>query len=263
MDHAEVEQVFVDLSIAAGAVILDAFNAPEIETMWKSDGTPVTAADIAADNLIVAGLRRAFPGIPVVSEENPDSHLDSADRLFLVDPLDGTSGFRRHRKNFTVNIALVDHGVPVHGVVYGPALGRHFCTTAGGPVVERKINPETGTVTGTIEFETQPRNNHGLRVVASSTQGLGGKVGVLLSTLDIGEVDTMSSSIKFCLIAASEADIYPRSGPTMEWDTAAGHAILRAVGGQVHEFGSSRILAYGKPKFENPGFVACGPGIRI
>ncbi len=263
MDHAEVEQVFVDLSMTAGAIILDAFNAPEIKTTWKSDGTPVTAADIDADKLIVAGLQRSFPHIPVVSEENPDSHQGSADRFFLVDPLDGTSGFRRHRKNFTVNIALIDSGVPVHGVVYGPALGRHFCTTAAGSVVERRIDLGTGTVTATAEFGSQPRSNRGLRVLASSTQGLGGRVGTLLSTLDIGAVDTMSSSIKFCLIAASEADIYPRSGPTMEWDTAAGHAILRAVGGQVLELGSSRILAYGKPNFANPGFVACAAGVRI
>ena len=263
MDYSRVEETFVDLSFRAGSVILDAFNAPEIETNWKNDGSPVTVADLAADELIRDGLRRAFPGTLVVSEENARSHSLRAGRFFLVDPLDGTSGFRRGKTEFTVNIALIENGIPTMGVIHAPALGRHFCTVADGKVVERRLESGTESYRIAAEHRISKRVNSSIRVVASRTMRSDSRVAELLERYDVASVHVMSSSIKFCLIAAGEADLYPRLARTMEWDTAAGHAILRAAGGKVIRFDGGMDLEYGKPRSENPDFIAFAPGINV
>ena len=263
MDYSAVEETFIDLSLRAGSLILDAFNAPEIETSWKDDGSPVTAADLAADELIREGLKQAFPGTLVVSEENSGSHAGSASRFFLVDPLDGTSGFRRRKTEFTVNIALIEDGIPVMGVVHAPAMGRHFCTDAGGKVVERSVDPEASSCRVVARHAVSGRNNSAVRVVASRALRSDSRMADFLKGIQVRNVEVMSSSIKFCLIAAHEADLYPRFGRTMEWDTAAGHAILRAVGGRLVRFDDRQVLEYGKPGFENPGFIAHAPGTVV
>ncbi len=261
MDYSAVEEAFIDLSLEAGSLILDAFDAPELETIWKDDGTPVTVADMEADELIRRGLEQAFPDVLVVSEENADSHTASAGRFFIVDPLDGTSGFRRGKREFTVNIALIENGKPVQGVVHAPALGRHFCTSADGTVIERRLDPGQSTYGIAAEHYPVLRDNSGLRVVASRTLKADRRVAELLERYDVASVEAVSSSIKFCLMAANEADFYPRLGRTMEWDTAAGHAILAASGGWLHRRDDGCELEYGKQGYENPEFLAGSPGV--
>ena len=263
MDRHAVESTFIELSLRAGALLVDAFNAAEIETSWKGDGTPVTEADLAADRLIRDGLSLKFPDIPTVSEEHSDSHKVTAARFFLVDPLDGTSGFRRRKPEFTVNIALVEDGLPTMGVVHAPALGRHFCTEEGGLVAERRVDEGSATCALIARHSPAERTNSSIRVVASRTMHTDKRVADYLERFDVANVDVISSSLKFCLIAAGEADMYPRFGPTMEWDTAAGHAILAATGGRLVRYDTGGMLGYGKPNFENPEFIAFAPGVRL
>ena len=261
MDYSAVENAFMDLSLRAGSVIMDTFNAPEIETVWKEDGSPVTLADMAADRLIREGLERDFPDTLVVSEENSDSHVRSTSRFFLVDPLDGTNGFRRRQTDFTVNIALVEDGNPVMGVVHAPALGRHFCTRADGKVIERSVDPGTSLPSIVGEAPGPADGNSPLRIIASGNLRVSGRISEVLDGFEVAGIDVISSSIKFCMVAMGEADLYPRFGRTMEWDTAAGHAILSAAGGRVVRFDDRHPLTYGKPGYENPEFVAYAPGM--
>ena len=262
MDYSAVEKAFIDLSLRAGSVIMDTFNAPEIETVWKDDGSPVTLADMAADRLIRDGLERDFPDTLVVSEENSDSHVRSTSRFFLVDPLDGTNGFRRRQTDFTVNIALVEEGIPVMGVVHAPALGRHFCTRADGKVIERRVDPGTSSPSIVGEAPGPVDGKSSLRIIASGNLRVRrGRIAEVLDGFEVAGVDVISSSIKFCIVAMGEADLYPRFGRTMEWDTAAGQAILSAAGGRVVRFDDRHPLTYGKPGYENPEFIAYAPGI--
>ncbi|MCY3878879.1 MAG: 3'(2'),5'-bisphosphate nucleotidase CysQ [Rhodobacteraceae bacterium] len=255
-DGSEVAEVMRELAVAAGAEILEIFTAGDPETSWKEDGTPVTVADNYADRVISAGLAKAFPGIPVVSEETPDSHSVRHRLFFIVDPLDGTSGFRSGKPEFTVNIALVCKGCAISGVVFAPALKRLFFTDGCGQLVERRNGHE-------IRHGRRAPASGPLRAVASRSRWSRDRLNHFLSDYDIAEVGFISSSIKFCLLAVDEADIYPRIGPTMEWDTAAGHAVLLAAGGQVLRLDGHDSLGYGKPAYRNPDFVALAPGVRL
>lgn len=256
MDFDEIERRFVALAESAGDAIMEIFDSGDPETDWKQDGTPVTLADQRADAIIRGGLESAFPDIPVVSEETPESHGRAHDTFFIVDPLDGTSCFRRGRREFTVNIALVAEGVPTAGVVYAPALERLFIAVPGSRLVE---------IRETLEIAHPLRRpvNGSLRVVASKSHSSRPWLKQFLSGFDVASVEHISSSLKFCLIAAGEADLYPRSGPTMEWDTAAGHAALRAAGGDVVRLDGYDTLPYGKRGYLNPGFVAFAPGVKL
>lgn len=250
------------LSIEAGAVIMDIYNREEMEVRQKEDASPVTEADEAADKLISAGLRAEFPDLPLVTEEQSSTHNLSVRTFLIVDPLDGTKEFVKRRGDFTVNIALVEDGVPTMGVVYAPARQRMFLTDASGGAVE-----ESGAFDPTTPGKMHPikvasPDNSALRVVASkshrdqATDDYIGRYAV---------VDSVSagSSLKFCLVAAGEADFYPRLGTTMEWDTAAGHAVLSAAGGQVLDKATHASLPYGKPGFRNPFFLALAPGVDL
>ena len=256
MDFDKIERRFVALAESAGDAIMEIFDAGDPETDWKQDGTPVTLADLRADAIIRGGLESAFPDIPVVSEETPESHGGAHDTFFIVDPLDGTSGFCSGRREFTVNIALVTEGVPAAGVVYAPALERLFVAAPGGRLVEMRE---------TLEIAHSPRRpvDGSLRVVASKSHRSRPWLKRFLSGFDVASVEHVASSLKFCLIAAGEADLYPRTGPSMEWDTAAGHAALRAAGGDVVQLDGHDTLDYGKPGYLNPGFVAFAPGVKL
>jgi len=222
----------------------------------KADESPVTAADQAAEAIILAHLARAAPGVPVVAEEAAAAGAAPvvAGRFFLVDPLDGTKEFVAGRDEFTVNIALVEDGMPVLGVVGAPALGRMFA----GDVARREAF-ELRAVAESPEPVRLP-----LRVRATP---VGGPVAVAsrshgseateawLASAGVSARVSIGSSLKFCLLAAGEADVYPRFGPTMEWDTAAGHAVVLAAGGAVRET-DGQPLRYGKPGFRNPSFIA-------
>jgi len=262
MPNTEIVSEIRRLAILAGDEIMRIYEGPEFEVKLKSDDSPVTAADEAADKLIFAGLRTAFPEIAVVTEEQSASHSVSASRFFIVDPLDGTKEFVHRRGDFTVNIALVEDGVPVLGVVYAPARKRLFYTDAHGKSVEELGQFSPDLIGETKAISVSKPDNSALTVVASKShrdQATDDYIG----RYNVDAFESAGSSLKFCLVATGEADIYPRLGRTMEWDTAAGHAVLLGAGGRVVRFGDHTALTYGKPIYENPFFIAYAPGITL
>ncbi len=247
--------VVTRLARDAGNVILEVYES-DFAVRAKDDNSPVTAADERAEDVILAGLARLTPTVPVVSEEAASAgHIPEVHDLFwLVDPLDGTKEFVRRSGEFTVNIALIRDGMPILGVVHAPAIAKTFA--AAGP----------GTATrwlgdGAPEaIRTRRPPPEGLTVLTSRSHGAGAQLDAWLATHRIAGRVTAGSSLKFCVIACGEADAYPRFGPTSEWDTAAGHAVLLAAGGSITETDGTP-LAYGKSRFLNPDFIARGrPG---
>ncbi len=242
-----------DLARRAGEVILDHYRS-DFEIRRKDDDSPVTEADEAAERIIVSALRALTPGVPVIAEEEAAAgriEALSGDRFWLVDPLDGTKEFVARNDEFTVNIALIHLGRPVLGVVHAPALDAMYA--AAGP--------------GTASLETGDGEHRsiaaravpaaGAVMVSSRSHGDPDSLAELTANLDVAEHRIAGSSLKFCLIAAGEVDIYPRYGPTHEWDTAAAHAVLAASGGSVRTLDGEDLL-YGKKKFLNPRFIARG-----
>lgn len=250
------------LALEAGEVILDIYRRPDFEVRAKDDASPVTEADEAADALISSGLRAAFPDIPLVTEEQQATHGQRLSSFLIVDPLDGTKEFVQRRGDFTVNIAYVQDGVPLHGVVYAPARGRLFYTLAEGGAVEETgpFGPQPGTVQP-IGVNPTP-DNRALMVVASKSHR-DQATDDYIARYAVRDMTSAGSSLKFCLVATGEADLYPRLGRTMEWDTAAGDAVLRGAGGEVVRFDDHTPLTYGKPGFENPFFIAHAPGVLL
>ncbi|WP_350335101.1 3'(2'),5'-bisphosphate nucleotidase CysQ [Coralliovum pocilloporae] len=235
----------------AGARIMEVY-AEGADASFKSDGSPVTVADQAAEAVILKALSEIAPDIPVVSEENADSHaLAAVDEFFLVDPLDGTKEFLRRdgQGSFTVNIALVRGGTPVLGVVYAPALDRLFSGSE-----ETGAEETSGGVTRALALRAVPETG---AVAVASKSHRDEATNQWLEDHGISETISIGSSLKFCLVASGEADVYPRFGPTMEWDTAAGDAVLRAAGGRVTNPDKSPFL-YGKPEYRNGAFIAWG-----
>lgn len=236
----------------AGRRIMAAY-AMDFQADFKADGSPVTLADQAAEAVILSALRRLAPDIPVVSEENTQSHtLHAPHRFFLVDPLDGTKEFlkRDGKGAFTVNVALIENLIPVAGLVYAPALDRLFAGALGHGATEEQgegallhISARSTPVSGPVAVASASHRD------AETT--------AWLRTKGIHQTVSIGSSLKFCLIAAGEADVYPRFGPTMEWDTAAGDAVLRAAKGRVTDR-NGQDMAYGKPGYRNGAFIAWG-----
>lgn len=253
--------VFERLALDAGREVMRVFKAG-CAVDKKSDSSPVTEADRESETIILAGLRAAYPDIPCVAEEEvaagivpPD--LDGA--FFLIDPLDGTKEFVNRRTDFTVNIALIRDGVPEVGVVFAPCSGRFF---SGRPGRAEAIEVDgdfriVGRRRISVRTAVTP-----LAVVASRSHNTP-KTEAFIRDLGAAEIVSVGSSLKFCLLAAAEADIYPRFGRTMEWDTAAGDAVLRAAGGMTRTL-DGEPLTYGKREqsddadFANPHFIASG-----
>lgn len=218
----------------------------------KDDKSPVTEADERVEAVILQRLAALTPDIPIISEEAAAAgHIPDVDsRFWLVDPLDGTKEFIKRNGEFTINIALIEQGRPVLGVVYAPALDRLFRGAEGiGAFLEQ------GGVCRPITCRAVPAA--GLTVVGSRSHGDAEAMNSFLAGRTVVEQKSAGSSLKFCLVAAGEADLYPRLGRTMEWDTAAGHAVLLAAGGSVNTLDGS-ALQYGKPGLDNPHFVAAG-----
>lgn len=262
MDYQNLTVVMRRLAIEAGERIMQIYNDDDFEVKVKSDASPVTEADEAADALIAAGLRAAFPEIMLVTEEQAESHTQTGDSFLIVDPLDGTKEFINRRGDFTVNIALVEHGVPTRGVVYAPAKGRMFLTDANGDAFE-EIGAFAADTVGTLNrIVVSKPDNGGLLVVASKSHR-DQATDDYISKYAVKDLKSAGSSLKFCLVATGEADLYPRVGRTMEWDTAAGHAVLAGAGGQVVRFDDHSPLTYGKAGFENPFFIALAPGVEL
>lgn len=262
MDNAKLVATMRTLALEAGDEIMRIYNGPDFEVKTKSDESPVTEADEAADALISAGLRETFPDVALVTEEQAASHAETASTFLIVDPLDGTKEFVHRRGDFTVNIAYVVDGLPLLGIVYAPAKDRLFYTQADGSSVE-----ETGPFSKAEIGETRPisvsnPNNSSLLVVASKSHR-DQATDDYISKYAVEDMKSAGSSLKFCLVATGEADIYPRLGRTMEWDTAAGHAVLKGAGGDVIRFDDHTPLTYGKNTFANPFFIAYSPGVEL
>lgn len=262
MDYKQLEDVMRRLALAAGDVIMSIYEADDFDVKTKSDDSPVTAADEAADALISEGLRAAFPDMMLVTEEQSESHSAKGDTFLIVDPLDGTKEFIHRRGDFTVNIALVEKGIPTRGVVYAPAKKRMFYTRGDGQSVE-ETGPLHPDVIGqqNIIAVSKP-DNKALYVVASKSHR-DQATDDYISKYKSRDMKSAGSSLKFCLITTGEADIYPRLGRTMEWDTAAGHAVLTGAGGRVVNFDTHEDLQYGKDGFANPFFIAYSPDVTL
>ena len=262
MDFDKLTTVMRQLALQAGDKIMQIYGADDFEVRSKSDASPVTEADEAADALISAGLRAEFHDVTLVTEEQAATHGQQASTFLIVDPLDGTKEFVQRRGDFTVNIAYVQNGVPTHGIVYAPAKGRLFYTLANGTSVE-----ETGAFDKNAPGEQRPiavsmPDNGALMVVASKSHR-DAATDDYISKYSVKDMRSAGSSLKFCLVATGEADLYPRLGRTMEWDTAAGDAVLRGAGGHVVRFDDHTPLAYGKQGWDNPFFIAYAPGVDL
>jgi 3'(2'), 5'-bisphosphate nucleotidase len=240
------------LADKAGEAIM-AVRARGFDVERKEDRSPVTDADHAAEAIIVAGLREATPGIPVIAEEEvAGGRITAASAEFwLVDPLDGTREFAAGHDEFAVNIGLVRDGRAVLGVVGVPAMGELF-----GGIVGRGAWKRRAGVTAAIHVRRTPPE--GVTVLASRYHGNNEKLEAFLAGRRIASVANYGSSLKFCRLAEGVADLYPRLGRTMEWDTGAPQAVLEAAGGRVMLFDRDEPLGYGKPGWENPNFVCHG-----
>ena len=240
----------VALADQAGAVIMDHYRG-DIEVKTKADASPVTAADEAGEAVILKGLAKLAPTIPVVAEEKvaagdiPD--LD-AGPFWLVDPLDGTKEFISKNGEFTVNIALIGSDGPILGVVLAPARERAWWGCRGHGAYMRDADGEVTAI------QVRPAPTGGLTAVASRSHS-DAETEAFLDNAGVTERLSAGSSLKFCLVAEGKADLYPRFGPTMEWDVAAGHAVLLAAGGHVTTLDGDPFL-YRKPDFRNAGFIA-------
>jgi 3'(2'), 5'-bisphosphate nucleotidase len=251
LDLAALLTALKPLIRQAGDVVMDVY-ATDFEVEIKGDDSPVTAADHRAEKIIFAGLRQIAPDVPVVAEEAASAGCipDVGARFWLVDPIDGTKEFVNRNGEFTVNIALVEHGLPVLGLVLAPAIGRFFYGACGlGAWVEDGE--------GRRAIRTRPQPARGLTVVGSRWHGDDVAVDAYLAGRTIAARTTVGSSLKLCLVAEGAADVYARFGRTMEWDIAAGDAVLRAAGGVVKTI-TGPVLTYGKAGFENPDFAAWG-----
>ena len=262
MDFDKLVSVMRRLALEAGDAIMAIYDSPDFDVRSKSDSSPVTAADEAADALISAGLRAAFPDVTLITEEQAASHALSASTFLIVDPLDGTKEFVQRRGDFTVNIAYVQDGVPLRGVVYAPAKNRLFYTIADGTAVE-----ETGAFAkdapGPVSALRVSSPDNGALMVVASKSHRDQATDDYIAKYSVKDMTSAGSSLKFCLVATGEADLYPRLGRTMEWDTAAGDAVLRGAGGSVVRFDDHSPLAYGKTGWDNPFFIAYAPGVVL
>jgi 3'(2'), 5'-bisphosphate nucleotidase len=262
MDYERIVTTIRTLAIEAGGAIMEVYQGPDFDVRAKSDASPVTEADEIADALISRGLVAAFPEIPVVTEEQAETHGYNGDVFFLVDPLDGTKEFVQRRGDFTVNIALIENGVPTRGVVYAPARDRLFYTDATGATREEAGPHAPETAGDSTPLSVSSPDPAALVVVASKSHR-DRATDDYIGRYKVSDFRSAGSSLKFCLVAAGEADLYPRLGRTMEWDTAAGQAVLMGAGGKVVRFDDHAPLAYGKAGFENPFFIAYAPGVEL
>ena len=262
LDFTTLQKVMRRLALEAGEAIMEIYDGPDFEVKTKSDASPVTAADEAADAIISAGLQAAFPDVTLITEEQAESHAQESTEFLIVDPLDGTKEFVQRRGDFTVNIAYVVNGVPIRGIVYAPAKQRLFYTDAQGQSLEETGSFEMEQVGACQYISVAVPNPEGLRVVASKSHR-DETTTAYIAKYKVSDLMSAGSSLKFCLIAAGEADLYPRAGRTMEWDTAAGHAVLNGAGGAVVRFDDLAPLTYGKPGYENPYFIAFSKGVTL
>jgi 3'(2'), 5'-bisphosphate nucleotidase len=263
IDHMRLAAALVPPVLAAGAIEMRHYRSG-VTVEAKADQSPVTIADREAEAVLVAAITAAMPTIPIIAEEAvPAGRMPAiGPAFFLVDPLDGTREFIEQRGEFTVNIALVQQGVPVFGIVYAPATEELYVTLAPDRAVMTKVAPREGPVS-IADLDLAPirtrRPDPSALVALASRSHSNAETETFLGRYRIAQRTNAGSSLKFCAIARGDADIYPRLGPTMEWDTAAGHAVLLAAGGAVTTLDGAP-LRYGNTAtgLRNPNFVAWG-----
>jgi len=243
----------VDIAKQAGDAIMDVYESNDFNVELKDNDSPLTKADIAANDIIVAALTDLTPEIPILSEESAKAPYEKRKawaKFWLVDPLDGTKEFIKRNGEFTVNIALIENGKPILGVVYAPVLKHTYSGVEGlGAFKQEEKNPAQ-------EIKVADHRNQKLKVVASRSHA-GPDLQAFLDSLDDYDVISMGSSLKLCLVAEGKAHLYPRLGPTMEWDTGAAHAVVNAAGGQVVNL-DEEPLQYNKENLLNPYFMVAG-----
>jgi 3'(2'), 5'-bisphosphate nucleotidase len=261
-DFAAATPALVDAAARAGAVIMQHYQGA-VAVELKADASPVTQADREAEAVIVAALGALYPGLPVVSEETgADRTAPLPSRFFLVDPLDGTKEFIERRSDFTVNVALIEEGLPRFGLVYAPARALLAVTVGEGAAVEAELPPSKAgadfAALSSRPLRARTPAADGLVAVVSHSH-LDPATEAFLAKLKIKACSSAGSALKLLMVARGEADVYPRLAPTMEWDIAAGHAVLAAAGGHVVGL-DGEPLRYGKSEAGlcNPGFVAWG-----
>ncbi len=258
MDDSHLLEQLIEAAVAAGRATWSIYES-DFDVVSKADATPVTAADHAAEAMILKALEQAAPELPVVAEEEVAAgRIPAVGRaFFLVDPLDGTKEFVSRLGDFTINIALIRDGEPVLGVVYAPARGLLYTGNVPEQVAHRFRQTPASNERGRAErIHVRPVPAAGLVAVASRSHRTP-ETDAYLAQYQLVDSVSIGSSLKFCMVAAGEADLYPRLGPTMEWDTAAAQAVLVAAGGRVIA-ADGEPLRYGKPGFRNPYFVASG-----
>ena len=240
----------IELATEAGITIREIYESGKFNTFIKSDRTPVTTADEEANKIILRGLKHQFPKIPAISEESENRVLEKQ-AFFIIDPLDGTKGFLNKTNNFTVNIAFINNREPELGVIYSPISGDLFYTSLNRESFKYNYLKKTEIVkiTGNLE------NREELTLITSENNFVQRESKILKANYE-HDILKIGSSIKFCRLADGKADIYPRFGRTMEWDTAAGHAILKYAGGSLIDLNTKKELVYGKKDYENGSFIA-------
>ena len=254
--YDELVPALIELARAAGAAILDIY-AGDFAVDTKPDRSPVTIADLAANRIIVEGLRKLDNTIPVISEESelpPFRERSQWTRYWLVDPLDGTKEFVNRNGEFTVNIALIDATAPLLGVVFAPERNVVYtgCRGHGATRIEAGSSQA---------IQSSPRSHQPVKVLGSRSHR-GGSLDKWIEAIGDHEFLPMGSSLKFCLIAEGAADVYPRFGPTSEWDTAAGQAVAEAAGGRVLKLDATPLDYNTKADMLNPHFIVSGPEDR-
>jgi 3'(2'), 5'-bisphosphate nucleotidase len=262
MNDSEVESLAEGLlsTVLRVGRLQVAHLAAGVEAIRKADNSPVTIADRESEEILLQSLARLAPGVQVVSEEAAAAgHAPPpADTFFLVDPLDGTKPFLRREPSFTINVALIQNGRPVFGILYAPAVPDFFVTLGAKRVGAARLPPSSSASSlsdcGLQELRTRPLDPNAIRALTSQTH-LNSQTRRFLERYAVVDRRAVSSSLKFGLLARGEADVYPRIAPTNEWDTAAGHAVLSAAGGTVLTLDGAP-LTYGKRNYLNPGFVA-------
>jgi 3'(2'), 5'-bisphosphate nucleotidase len=243
---------------AAGAEILEVYASGEVAASLKKDSSPLTVADLRAHTLIVARLAQLAPGVPILSEEaaeTPFAERSGWRRYWLVDPLDGTREFLARNGQFTVNIALIEGHAPALGVVHVPVTDTTYLGCPGSGAWRARPGAPAESI------RIAPHSTTPLRVVGSRSHR-GDSLDAFLERAGPHQLVPVGSSLKFCLVAEGAADVYPRLGPTSEWDTAAAHAVLMAAGGTVSRLDGAPLAYNTRAELINPNFVAYGPQDR-
>ena len=262
MDNLSITEILkptLELAKQAGQAILEIYKQAEVETTYKDDKSPLTAADLASHNVLVAGLSQLTPEIPILSEESKTIAIEerqSWERFWLLDPLDGTKEFIKRNGEFTVNIALIEAGVPIFGVVHAPVLDTTYWGVTTQGAFKQVGNDEPSAI------RVQSYKAGDLNLVASRSHANAETIQFIEKLKTDFSVNTLSigSSLKLCLVAEGKAHIYPRFGPTMEWDTAAAQCVVEQAKGTVSTLQGESLL-YNKGNLLNPYFIVNGGAI--